>query len=153
MRGAIGSCIEATFVEATVPSTLIPCLRYRDAPRMLDWLCDALCFARHAVYQDDQGGIAHAQLVLGEGMIMLGSARDDEFGRFQATPDKLGGTTQSPYVVVPDADAVYRKVKSLGARIVYDIRDEDYGGRAFSFTDPEGHLWNIGTYDPWKPQP
>ena len=130
-------------------STVVPTLRYRDAHRMIGWLCEVFGFARHAVYEDGQGGIAHAQLTLGSGMIMLGSARDDEFGRLQATPTALGGTTQSPYLVVSDADEVYRRAKAAGAEIVIEIKDEDYGGRGFSCRDPEGHLWNIGTYDPW----
>jgi uncharacterized glyoxalase superfamily protein PhnB len=85
-------------------------------------------------------------------MIMLGSVRagDDPFGRIQQTPGALGGTTQSPYLVVPDADDVYRRARAAGAKIVINIKDEDYGGRGFSCLDPEGHLWNIGTYDPWK---
>ena len=33
--------------------------------------------------------------------------------------------------------------------MVLDIRDMDYGGRAFTCRDLEGHLWNVGTYDPW----
>jgi uncharacterized glyoxalase superfamily protein PhnB len=135
-------------------STVIPCLCYRAAPRMIGWLCDTFGFKRHAVYEDGQGGIAHAQLTLGTGMIMLGSARqdDDPFGRVQSTPASLGGTTQSPYLIVPDADAVYRRAKAAGAEIVIEIKDEDYGGRGFSCLDPERHLWNIGTYDPWRAQ-
>ncbi|MGH6839925.1 MAG: VOC family protein [Methylocella sp.] len=133
-------------------STIIPCLRYKDAKRMIDWLCGAFGFQPQAVHEDGKGGIAHAQLTLGSGMIMLGSARDghDEFGQVQSTPAQLGGTTQSPYVVVADADAIYRDAKAAGAEIVIEIKDEDYGGRDFSCRDPEGHLWNIGTYDPWK---
>jgi uncharacterized glyoxalase superfamily protein PhnB len=53
-------------------------------------------------------------------------------------------------MVVPDADAVYRRVKAAGGNMVIDIKDEDYGRRGFSFLDPEEHLWNVGTYDPWK---
>ena len=132
-------------------STVIPCLRYRDAPRMIAWLCDAFGFTRHAVYEDGQGGIAHAQLALGLGLIMLGSARegDDPFGRLQQLPDALGGTTQSVYLVVSDADAVYRRAKAAGAEIVDDIEDKDYGGRGYAARDPEGQLWSIGSYDPW----
>jgi uncharacterized glyoxalase superfamily protein PhnB len=130
-------------------STMIPCLRYHDAPRMIGWLCDTFGFARHLVVEDGNGGIAHAQLTLGPGMLMLGSVREDAFACLQSTPRKLGGTTQSPYLVVADADAVHAKAKAAGAEIVYDIRDQDYGGRGFSCRDPEGHLWNIGTYDPW----
>jgi uncharacterized glyoxalase superfamily protein PhnB len=133
-------------------STIIPCLRYRDAPQMIEWLCNTLGFQRHLVVEDGRGGIAHAQLTIGAGMIMLGSARagDDPFGRVQSTPAALGGTTQSPYVVVPDADDVYRRATAAGAKIVLAIKDEDHGGRGFSCLDSEGHLWNIGTYDPWK---
>jgi uncharacterized glyoxalase superfamily protein PhnB len=138
--------------DLTMNSTIIPTLRYRDAPRMIKWLCDTFGFEKHAVYEDGKGGIAHAQLTLGPGMIMLGSARDgdDAFGRLQSTPKKLRATTQSPYVVVPDADAIYQRAKDAGAEIVIEIKDEDYGGRGFSRRDPEEHLWNFGTYDPWK---
>ena len=130
-------------------STIIPTMRYGDAPKMIDWLCEAFGFERHLVVDDGDGGIAHAQLRLGDSMIMLGTARDDEFDRLQSTPADLGGTTQSPYLVVEDADAAYARAKAAGAEIVIDVADQDHGGRAFSCRDPEGHLWNIGTYNPW----
>ena len=130
-------------------STIIPTLRYRNAPRMIDWLCETFGFARRLVVEDGADGIAHAQLTLGSGMIMLGSARDDAFGRLQGPPSAQGPTTESPYVIVPDADRVHEKAKAAGAEIVMEIRDEDYGGRHFSCRDPEGHLWNVGSYDPW----
>ena len=132
-------------------STVIPCLRYRDAKRMINWLCEAFGFRSQAVYEDASGGVAHAQLTLASGMIMLGSQRDNDlFSQLQSTPSALGGTTQSPYLVVADADAVYHSAVVAGAEIVIEIKDEDYGGRGFSCRDPEGHLWNVGTYDPWK---
>lgn len=130
-------------------STLLPSLRYRDAPKMIDWLSDAFGFERHLVVNDGQGGIAHAELTYGGGMIMLGSVRADAFGELLKTPQVLGGTTQSPYLIVPDADAVYARAKAAGAEIVADIEDKPHGGRGFSCRDPEGHLWNVGTYDPW----
>lgn len=133
--------------------SIIPTLRYQDAPAAIDWLCEAFGFERHLVVPGEtQGTISHAQLTCGNGMIMLGSAgQQTEFDRLQRTPAEVGGIgTQSPYVVVPDADAVYERAKAAGAAIVYDIRDMDYGGRGFSCTDPEGHLWNFGTYDPWQ---
>src|SRR3979490_1770030 len=112
--------------DLTMNSTIIPTLRYRDAPRMIKWLCDTFGFEKHAVYEDGKGGIAHAQLTPVPGMIMLGSAPDghDAFGRLQSTPQKLRATTQSRYVVVPDADAIYQRAKDAGAEIVIEIRDE-----------------------------
>lgn len=132
-----------------MPSTVIPTLRYQNAPAMLDWLCDTFGFARHFVVEDGAGGIAHAQLTLGDGMLMLGSARDDAFGRLQSTPAALGGTTQSPYVIVADVDALAARAEAAGAETVRAPQDEDYGGRSYSCRDPEGHLWNFGSYDPW----
>ena len=86
-----------------------------------------------------QGGIAHAQLILGPGVIMLGSVRagDDPFGRLQQTPGALGGTTQSPYVVVPDADEVYRRARAAGAKIAIDIKEEAMAVEAFPASTPK----------------
>lgn len=128
---------------------LIPCLRYRDAHAAIDWLCATFGFARHLVVPDEQGGIAHAQLTLGNDMLMLGSAVESEYGRLMRQPDQAGGCTQSLYVQVEDADALYARAKAAGASIAIDIKDEDYGGRGFSCHDPEGHLWSFGTYDPY----
>jgi uncharacterized glyoxalase superfamily protein PhnB len=129
---------------------IIPTLRYRDAAAAIDWLSRAFGFERHAVYPGEDGTIAHAQLTFGNGMIMLGSARDDAFGKLQKTPAAVGGVgTQSAYVIVPDADAHHARAVAAGARVVYPLTDEDYGGRGYSCLDPEGHLWNFGTYDPW----
>ena len=132
-------------------SSAIPCLRSRDAPAAIDWLCQVFGFEQHLVVPNNSGGIAHAQLTLGDGgMIMLGSLNDTPFGRYTKQPEQIGGAeTQSPYLVVADADAVRARALSAGARIVIEIQDEDYGGRGFSCLDLEGHLWNVGTYDPW----
>jgi uncharacterized glyoxalase superfamily protein PhnB len=83
---------------------------------------------------------------------MLGSVLEveTEFGRLIKQPDEIGGfETQSVYVVVSDADEIYARAKAAGAEIVIEIKDEGYGGRDFSCRDLEGHLWTIGTYDPW----
>jgi uncharacterized glyoxalase superfamily protein PhnB len=134
-------------------ATVIPCLRYRNAPAAIGWLCQVFGFEKHLVVPDEAGTIAHAQLSFGNGMIMLGSVVDSEFGRLMKQPDEIGGAeTQCAYVIVCDADAVYARAKEAGAEIVLDIKDEDYGGRGFTCRDLEGRLWNFGTYDPWTSQ-
>lgn len=133
-------------------ATVIPSLRYRDAPKAIEWLCQTFGFEKQLIVPNDDGTIAHAQLSFGNGMVMLGSVleKETEFGRLIKQPDEIGGfETQSAYVVVSDADEIYRRAKTAGAEIVIEIKDEDYGGRVFSCRDLEGHLWNIGSYDPW----
>ncbi len=131
-------------------SVIIPTLRYQDAAAAIEWLCTAFGFEKHMVVEGDGGTIAHAQLTFGNGMIMLGTARDDAFGRLQKPPKEIDGVgTQSAYIIVPDADAHHARAVAAGARVVYALKDEDYGGRGYSCLDLEGHLWNFGTYDPW----
>ena len=129
--------------------TVIPTMRYRDAARALDWLCRAFGFEKRLVVPGPDGTIAHAELTFGNGMVMLGSMRDDDFGQLVKTPADLGATTQSAYVVVADVDAHYERAKAAGAEVVLDIEDKPYGGRGYTCRDPERHVWNFGSFDPW----
>lgn len=106
-------------------STIIPCLRYDDAPRMIDWLRDAFGFQAQAVYADGDT-VHHAQLVFGSGMLMLGSRqRGSAWGDLITQPRDLdGSTTQSPCLVVADPDAHYARAKAAGAAIVQEIPDQ-----------------------------
>jgi uncharacterized glyoxalase superfamily protein PhnB len=140
-------------VATNTKSTIMPTLRYKDAPAAIEWLCHVLGFERHAVYPGPDGTISHAQLTLRGGMIMLGSQRDDAYGRGFKSPAEVGGVeTRSTYVVVEDADAVYARAQAAGATIVRPINNTDYGSREFGVKDPEGHTWSVGTYDPWAEQ-
>jgi uncharacterized glyoxalase superfamily protein PhnB len=118
---------------------------------MIEWLCKAFGFAKHAVYANDDGTIGHAQLTLGQGMIMLASVTNGTpYSTLVRQPEASDWReTQAPYIVVPDCDAVYATAKAAGATMLLDIRDQDYGGRGFTCRDPEGHLWSVGSYDPW----
>ncbi|HVU48503.1 MAG TPA: VOC family protein [Terracidiphilus sp.] len=127
--------------------------RYRDAKAAIDWLCRAFGFEKHVVFDGPDGTIAHAELTLGGGMIMLGSARDDEYGKRFKMPDELGGAeTRSAYIWVPDADVAYARAVAAGARVVTELHDTHYGSRDFTVMDPEGYTWSVGTYDPWAQQ-
>lgn len=130
-------------------STVIPCLRYRDAPAAIEWLCRVFGFEKQAVYAEGEV-VMHAQLVLaGGGMVMLGSVKDTAYDRLMRQPAEAGGNTQSSCLVVADPDAVYARARAEGATIVMDISDKPYGGRDFTCLDPEGHVWSVGSYDPW----
>lgn len=130
---------------------IIPTMRYKDASGAIDWLCKTFGFKEHLVVPDGQGRVIHAQLVLGNSMIMLGTNTDTEYGRHVKTPGEVNGVnTQSPYIIIEEIDAHYSHTKESGAEIVIALREEEYGGKSYSCKDPEGHLWNFGSYDPWK---
>ena len=128
-------------------STVIPSLRYRDAPAAVRWLADAFGFEERLVVPTDDGRIAHAEMTHGTGMIMFGSIWDDDLN--VTTPEALGGaSTHTVFVIVEDPDAHHARAVAAGAVIVRELRDEDYGSRGYSARDPEGHLWSFGTYQP-----
>ena len=140
-----------TSLAKDTTATIILSLRYRDAPAAIDWLCEAFGFERHLVVPGEAGTIDHAQLVFGNGMIMLGSARDDGFGQLQKPLDAPGApVSKSAYIVVSDVDAHHAGAVAAGAQVVMAPEDQRYGGRLYSCRDPEGNLWNFGSYDPWE---
>jgi uncharacterized glyoxalase superfamily protein PhnB len=135
---------------------LIPCLRYADAPAAIDFLCRAFGFTRQAVYADDTDPtlIHHAQLLLGESMIMLSSARPGPVATLYnwRTPAEAGGITMCIYGVVEDPDAHAATARAAGASIIVEPHDnEGYPGRSYDARDTEGNVWNFGSYDPFAP--
>jgi len=136
------------------PSSLIPCLRYDDAPAAIAFLCDAFGFARHAVHPDpdDPSIIHHAQLTLGGGMVMLGSARPGEIAELYRwkTAKQAGGITMCVSAYVADPDDHHARAEAAGAEIVTAPHDNPgYPGRSYDARDPEGNVWTFGSYDPW----
>jgi uncharacterized glyoxalase superfamily protein PhnB len=87
-------------------------------------------------------------------MIMTGSAQQQsEYSKLIKQPGDIGDfETQSPYIVLEenDIEAHYEKAKEQGAKIVIELKTEDYGDKNYSCYDLEGHLWNFGSYDPWR---
>ena len=130
--------------------SVIPALQYNDAKAAIEFLCRAFGFEKNAVYEEPDGSVAHAQLTHGNGMVMLGSAKDTEYGKLLKRPADAGGVTMSVYIIVDDADAHFERAKAAGAQIVREPVTQDYGGRDYTCKDPEGHVWTFGTYDPMK---
>ncbi len=98
-------------------ATVIPCLRYRNAPAMIERPCKAFGFEKHAVYADGDV-VQHAQLTFGNGMIMPGSADNaSEWGRHIAQPDEVGDqswTNLKPGIMAAAAMAVAIRKATCG---------------------------------------
>lgn len=133
-------------------SAVIPCLRYADPKAAIRFLTEAFGFVEKLVVPGPDGGVIHAELTYGEGesrgMLMLGGT-DRKFFDMRL-PAQAGGVTDCIYVVVKDADAHCEAARKAGAEILEGPLDRDYGSREYVARDPGGHLWDFGTYDPWK---
>jgi uncharacterized glyoxalase superfamily protein PhnB len=120
--------------------TLYPLLRYRDAKAAIEFLRSAFGFDERAVHENEDGVVVHAELSYGPSILMLGTDRDDPYG------SRAG--QGSIYVAVEDADAHCERARSAGAEIIVELQDTDYGSRDYTARDPEGNVWNFGTYRP-----
>jgi uncharacterized glyoxalase superfamily protein PhnB len=135
----------------TIRVTCMPAIRYANADKAINWLTHALGFTAKAVYREKNGVVAHAELVLGNGMVMIGTVgQNQETAHWFVEPSAVDGVTASVYLIVPDCEPAYVAAKAAGAEILQDLQAKEYGGKAFIVRDPEGHIWSIGEYDPWS---
>jgi len=134
-------------------SSVIPTMKYKNASAAVDWLSHAFGFDKKVVYPDGKGGISHAQLTFGTGMIMISSESDTPYGRLMAVPRDLDNVNTQSANIILDEDKVkdhYENAIRAGAKIALPLEKQDYGGQSYSVFDPEGHLWNFGSYNPWE---
>ena len=90
-----------------------------------------------------EGTIGHAELMLGDSLIMLA----DEFPDMGVRgPKAIGGTPVTISVYVEDADATFDKAVAAGGTSVRPVEDQFYGDRSGQFEDPFGHRWNVATH-------
>lgn len=121
-----------------------PTLIYKDAPAAIEFLKTAFGFTESMVVKNEQDEtiIEHCQLRWPQGGgVMLGTANrpDSEFS-------KRPTGHSSAYLVTPDPDSLFEQATAAGAKVFRELDDTDYGSRDFSASDPEGNLWNFGTY-------
>jgi uncharacterized glyoxalase superfamily protein PhnB len=124
--------------------SIYPTLLYADAKAAIKQLTEAFGFTELAVYEGEDGKVAHAELVQGNGAVMLGSKGT---GSVFDTAMKDAGIT-GVYVVVDDVDAHHRRAVEQGAEILMPPKDQDYGSRDYMARDLEGNVWSFGTYAP-----
>ncbi|MBQ0830299.1 VOC family protein [Streptomyces tagetis] len=127
--------------------SVFPTLLYADAKAAIRQLTQAFGFTELAVYEGEDGSVAHAELVQGRGAVMLGSKGTG--GRFDEAMRNAGPT--GVYIVVDDVDAHHRRAAEHGAEILMPPTDQEYGSRDYMARDLEGNVWSFGTYSPALP--
>lgn len=136
--------------DETAEPELFCGMRYADARAAIAWLGRAFGATEQLVVPGEGVDIAHAQLLLGDTVLMLGTSRSDEFNL--KTPQAIGGDyTQTLNVWVADPDAHIAQATAAGAEILQPVTDTPYGARSYVARDCEGYIWNFGTYRPAPP--
>lgn len=115
--------------------TIVPYLSYKDGAAAIDFLGAAFGFVVNIRADADDGSVEHAELVYGDGVVLMGTA-------------DLPTGSPGIYVVVEDVDAHYANAMEKGAFLIYPPEDTAWGTRRYRCKDPEGHEWTFGSYRP-----
>ncbi|GGS99755.1 VOC family protein [Nonomuraea spiralis] len=113
--------------------TVYALARYEDARAAIDFLSEAFGFRLHESSKDADGVVKHAELFVGDDLIMIG--RGDPGG-------------PGVYIAVDEVDAHHDRARAAGAVITMELTDQSYGSREYACEDPEGNRWFFGTYRP-----
>jgi PhnB protein len=115
---------------------ITPYLLYEDVAGAIDWLTTAFGFQESVRLPGPDGKIAHAEMRLADGLIMMGCP-----GPEYQNPKRLGHVTQNLYVYVDDVDAHFERARKASAQILEEPTNQFYGDRRYAAVDPEGHCW------------
>jgi PhnB protein len=128
--------------HAVTPYLILP-----DAPAAIDFYARAFGASERMRMQEPDGRVVHAELTIGDSVIMLAGETPDMDIR---GPQTLGGSPVSFVLYVDAVDAFAQQAIAQGLTVVRPIEDKPYGDRMGTFADPFGYHWHIATPIPVK---
>lgn len=115
--------------------TVTPYLTVNDPGAVIDFLKKAFDAQETFAMRDDKGNVQHAEVKIGDSMVMLGGAHD----QWKARPSNF-------YLYVEDVDAVYKKAVAAGGKSVSEPATQFYGDRHGGVEDSQGNNWWVATH-------
>jgi len=122
---------------------LSPYLCIDGAAKAIEFYLDVLGATERMRMAGPDGRIGHAELELGNSVIMLADEHPD-IGFL--SPNRIGGTAVTLHAYVEDVDAVFDKALASGAKALRPVENQFYGDRSGQFEDPFGHRWSIASH-------
>jgi PhnB protein len=123
--------------------SVTPYLYIKGAASAIDYYKNVFGAKEHVRMPGPNGRIMHAELQIGDSMIMLA---DENLQIDAKSPATLGGVASSLLLYVENVDAVTQKAVTAGAKLVRPVQDQFYGDRSGTISDPFGHVWTIATH-------
>src|ERR1700722_3422157 len=121
-------------------NSVTPYLFVKGAASAIDYYKNVFGAKERMRMPGPNGRVMHAELQIGDSIIMLA----DENPQAGATsPQTAGGSSNSLHVYVENVDAVTQKAVTDGAKLVRPVKDEFYGDRTGTISDPFGQIWSI----------
>lgn len=125
--------------------TLTPYLNIKDAEAAIAFYQKAFGAKEVGRITMADGSIGHAEMQIGDSKIML-AEESAEWGN--KSPSTLGGSPVCLCLYVEDVDTVFAQALAAGATVIegMEVKDQFYGDRSGSLTDPFGHKWTVMTH-------
>jgi len=114
--------------------SLVPTTCLKGADKAIDFYKKVFHAEEKARYAGPDGVVHHAELQLGDSVLMLGEAQGIPVANLSAC------------LYVQDCDAVFKRAVDAGATVKRDLQDMFYGDRSGTVVDPFGNEWAISTH-------
>ncbi|GFO66374.1 VOC family protein [Geomonas paludis] len=123
--------------------SVTPMFMFKDCRKAIDFYKNAFGAVERYAMPGPNGGIMHAEVMVGDSIIMMG----DEFpGENCKSAETLGGSPISFYLYVENVDGAFRRALEAGAIEKMEVQDMFWGDRAGSLQDPFGYNWMLATH-------
>ena len=123
-------------------NAVTPALAIRSADKAIEWYKDIFKAEEKMILKDQQGTIVHAELVIGDVVIMLA----EENPEYNCSPLTAGHNTINLFLYTADVDDLVRRAVEKGAKVIRPLEDQFYGDRSGRFQDPFGYIWVVSTH-------
>ena len=123
--------------------SVTPYLVVRDAARAIDFYTQAFGAKELFRMEAPDNKIGHAEIKIGDSPVMLA---DENPGRGAKSPESFGGSPVHLMIYVEDVDTVFKRSLAAGARETQPLKNQFYGDRSGTLTDPFGHSWTVATH-------
>jgi len=123
--------------------TVTPYLTANDAAKAIEFYQRAFGAKEVMRMGGPNGKISHAELKIGDSMIMLS---DEMPGAGNRSPKSLGGTSVNIFLYLEDVDSAFNQAVSAGAKVDMALADMFWGDRYGKLSDPFGHSWSLATH-------
>lgn len=124
--------------------SVTPMFMFKDCRKAIEFYKSAFgAWERYVMPGPDGKGIMHAELLVGDSIVMMGDENPQEACK---SAESLGGSPISFYLYVENVDAAFRRAVEAGAKSVMEVQEMFWGDRAGSLVDPFGYNWMLATH-------
>jgi PhnB protein len=124
-------------------NTVIPYLYVKGAAKAIEFYKNVFGATERMRMPGKDGTVGHTELVIGDSVVMM-SDEHPEFGAL--SPQTVGGSPITLHVYASNVDTVIERAVAAGATLDRPVKNQFYGDRTGSITDPFGHRWYVATH-------